>query len=366
VANKTQTLIYLKMAANSQTTSRQRVLDRPLDKGLLSVKFDPSDYDMASLNADLMMPGEPSPGDLYLAVFNPDKKKVEMRLACAKGELFQGIWQERLRKAEQGRLYVKYDQAEEFSDYYTRFGGAILHSAPSLRKKRQVIQDMALVNLRLFFEPQMEGKKLSLAANRASALMDQAIKEPALLENLGAVMRQDYSIYAHSVNVSMLAMSFGHFLGLDAKKIRTLGMGGLFHDVGMSSLPASILKKTEKLSEPDWQKIRTHPRKGYQMLLNVGAVTYDALMIVLNHHENIDGTGYPSGLKGEKITQLTRIVKIVDAYDAITSARPYHPPRPAFAAANDLMESRSDQFDKDLVPYFIRFLASPYVGGAKE
>ena len=337
-----------------------------MDKGLLQAEFDPSDYEMASLNAELMMAGEPSPGNLYLAVFNPDTKKVEMRLACAEGEIFQGIWREHLHKAEQGRLYVKYDQAEAFSDYYARFGGAILQAAPSLRKKRQVIQDMALVNLRLFFEPQMEGKKLALSAKRASLLMDQAVKDPELLQNLGEVMRKDYSIYAHSVNVSMLAMSFGHYLGLEAKKIRTLGMGGLFHDVGMSSLPASILKKTGELTESDWGKIRTHPRKGYQMLLNVGVVTYDALMIVLHHHENIDGTGYPSGIKGGKIPFLTRIVKIVDAYDAITSARPYHPPRPAFAAASDLMKSRTGHFDKNLVPNFIRFLASPYVGGDRN
>ncbi|MGD9124469.1 MAG: HD domain-containing protein [Desulfarculaceae bacterium] len=338
------------------------VLDRPLDRGLLSVDFDPAEMGMAPITADLLVPGEKSPADMFLAVFNREERRVEMEPACPKGHVFQAKWRDRLRKAEQGKLYVRINEAAAVGEYFQRCAGSIINDPGLTRRKRiGVVQEMAGLNLKLLFGSDLSPRDLEKAVSQGQQTVSQVARNPQLLDNLSSVLRSDYSIYSHCVNVSLLAMAFGRYLGLSEGRIHSLGMGGLFHDLGMARLPRPLLEKKDKLSSEEMAHFHRHPRLGYQMLQYVSAAPYDVLMIVLHHHENADGTGYPSRLKAERTPYLARVVKVVDAYDAMTSERSYHDPQSPYQAANQLIESMSAQFGQDLVPAFIRFLGSPFM-----
>lgn len=121
-------------------------------------------------------------------------------------------------------------------------------------------------------------------------------------------------VYYHSLNVAMLAMILGREAGLSSEQINLLGMGALFHDVGKSRIPDQVLLKTEPLNHAERALYRLHCQMGVEIVEKLGFAP-EAIAIVLQHHEAMDGKGYPHGLSGDGISRLARIVMIVNAYD---------------------------------------------------
>jgi len=340
------------------------ILERGLDAGLHKVEFDPAEHGMAPLSLQVLVPGQPCPADLFLALYDRQTKSVKMQHACSRGEEFRAKWRDTLIKAEQHRVYIRLEDAQALTDYYDRFVGEILSDPNATsRKKALVVQEMASLNLRMFFGTDMDPKDTEKAVSRAEETVNWMARDPELLRKLSDVLKSDYSLYSHSVNVSMLSMAFGRFLRLGEDRIHLLGMGGLLHDIGMAKIPKELLRKSGNLNPAEMEVIKKHPYQGYQTLMNVAAVPYPVLRIVLHHHEKADGSGYPNRLKGQNIPYLARLTSLVDAYDAMTSERPYHEPVKPFAAATTLAEAISDKFGKELVLAFVRFLGSPFVAG---
>lgn len=121
-------------------------------------------------------------------------------------------------------------------------------------------------------------------------------------------------VYYHSLNVAVLAMMLGREYGLPAEEIRVLGMGSLFHDVGKSRIPDAVLLKTEPLNHAERALYRLHCHMGGEIARQIG-LSPEAVAIIIQHHETMDGKGYPHGLQGDKISHLARIVAIVNTYD---------------------------------------------------
>ena len=340
------------------------LLEKSLDAGLRSVAFDPADMGMAPLSLQMLVPGEPCPADLFLALYDRNAKTVKMHYACAKGEEFREKWRNNLIKAEQHRVYVRVDEAPALKDYYDRFAGQLLKDPTATsRKKVQVLQEMASLNLRLCYGSKLDPKATEATVKAAEKIVTWMSRDPQLLQNLSEVLITGYSLYSHSMNVALLSMAFGRFLELSDDRIPLLGMGGLLHDIGMSKVPQEVLLKKGALSPDEMKVVKTHPPAGYHALMNVSAVPYPVLRIVLDHHEKIDGSGYPNHLKGREIPHLARLLAVVDAYDAMTSERPYHEPIKPFIAATALAKYSKGKFSKELAVGFIRFLGSPFMTG---
>jgi len=123
------------------------------------------------------------------------------------------------------------------------------------------------------------------------------------------------------------------------------------HDIGKISIPDSVLNKAGPLTDEEWEPVKAHPELGVEILKHVIDLV-NCLPAILHHHEHYDGTGYPSGLKGDEIPLEARILAIADAYDAITSIRSYHPQLSPQQALDELRHCAGAQFDPELVKVF--------------
>ncbi len=136
---------------------------------------------------------------------------------------------------------------------------------------------------------------------------------------------KDYDDYTftHSVNVGILAMTMASKHGLEEKLVREIGLGAFLHDVGKLMIPKEILNKKEKLTGDEFEVIKKHPEYGYEYVAKHDHIPPNALDIVLYHHENYNGKGYPKNLQDEEIPIGARITSICDVYDALITPRPY-------------------------------------------
>src|SRR5437870_13773925 len=133
---------------------------------------------------------------------------------------------------------------------------------------------------------------------------------------------KDRESRAHNLRVARLCVHIGRQLSMSAYELRVLARAGLMHDIGKLGIPQTVLGKHSPLDESEWILMRTHPEMGLNLLDRAGQSSREVLA-VLYHHERLDGSGYPYGLKAESIPIEARIVAVADTYDVLTSARPY-------------------------------------------
>lgn len=164
----------------------------------------------------------------------------------------------------------------------------------------------------------------------------------ALMERLGA---KDTSTELHTRRVAMLAVEIGEQLGLSPTRLRSLAIGGLLHDIGKLSVPESILKKPDSLDDYEYAVIKLHPERGRELLNELGGFDENVRRLVLDHHERLDGSGYPRGLHGDDIDLATRILSVCDVYDALVSPRVYRPAWPQDDALALLHDESGSAFD---------------------
>lgn len=157
----------------------------------------------------------------------------------------------------------------------------------------------------------------------------------------------------HCQRLAAYATALGTALGLGAEHIAALLRGGYLHDIGKVGIPDSVLLKADRLSHGEYEQMKTHPVIGDRLCGELRSLRH-VRPIVRHHHERLDGTGYPDGLKGDAIPLLAQIMGIVDVYDAITTDRPYKPAASAERAFDELMgEVNQGWRRRDLVDAFI-------------
>jgi HD-GYP domain-containing protein (c-di-GMP phosphodiesterase class II) len=158
-------------------------------------------------------------------------------------------------------------------------------------------------------------------------VVDSIMKHEYSLVGLTALKDHDEYTYAHCVNVSILSVSMGHALSLSRQTLADLGVAALLHDLGKIAIPAEVLSKPAKLDAREWQLMRRHPLEGTKMLFRMpglSVVGLDSMRVSLEHHMNVDRTGYPE-IQGEwGQSALSRIVALADCFDAMTAHRAYH------------------------------------------
>ncbi|MFZ5968625.1 MAG: HD-GYP domain-containing protein [Bacillota bacterium] len=199
--------------------------------------------------------------------------------------------------------------------------------------------------------------------NRISKnIVDEITTSKNIMLSMVDIKNLDTYTYQHSVNVAILSLVLGIELQLNRNELYDLCMGALLHDIGMAFVPKKIVTKRGTLTAEEEAIIREHPMRGYEYLKDDIAMPAHAKVIALQHHEKIDGTGYPRKTKGDSINKLAKIVAVADVYDALTSDRPYKKSIPPSEAIEYIMGGAGTHFDFKIAETFVRKVV-PYPVG---
>jgi len=179
-------------------------------------------------------------------------------------------------------------------------------------------------------------------------------RNPGALVSLARLKSADDYTFMHSVAVCGLMIALARQLGLDQAQIREAGMAGLIHDLGKAMVPLEILNKPGKLTDEEFDRMKRHPRYGYDMLMEGAGVGEISLDVCLHHHEKVDGSGYPDRLDSDTISLFAKMGAVCDVYDAITSDRPYKSGWDPAVAIRKMNEWSKGHFDTRVFQAFVK------------
>lgn len=223
---------------------------------------------------------------------------------------------------------------------------------------RQVREAYLGVNMKRMFSTGPEAFEHYLKQFQQDVMIKGNGEAPSLLDAVtalaNAVDAKDHYTQGHSQTVSRLAAQIAKQMGLADSLIEEVRLGGILHDIGKIGVPESVLNKPSRLTFDEYELMKSHPVWGAKILepLRVKAIGG----IVRHHHENVDGTGYPDRLKGERIPQGARIITVADCFDTMISERAYKTGRTLNEAMEELRRCSGTQFDPDVVEAFARTL----------
>jgi len=329
-----------------------------------------------SIKHDLIILDQPIQYDLYVNSSVVKGKEKFVRIFAGGGKLKAEEVEEYHRKYIQ--LYVSEDQRRIYLH-------SLVKSGLDDVKKTDVIKGVALAHLHNIFDKDKEFST-ELLSQSIEGCRDAVEGMVDVLDNhnidslrnlIGNLSFHDFYTYDHSINVSMYCITIFRAINPKAsrKDLMHAGLGGLLHDLGKIKIPTNILNNPGGLSDADYQVIKKHPDFGIDLLLNGHCDVSEDIdlniigRVVHEHHENIDGTGYPQKLKGkDQIHLLARVCTIADFFDAITTKRSYNEVLTIPEAMNTMRKFRGIKLDPDIFDIFdqhVRYVRAEYTRDLK-
>lgn len=301
------------------------------------------------------------PFDIYLKVRLKDSLKPRIIPCSSRGEVFPAEWRRKLRQLRISSIYFAAADIDKVMRYLDRRMEETLESPHRSNLEKAIVTHDALqVWTRNFFTsaPAKMTEQLKRSMKCIDSLLDLVRREESNLKFIFDIRRHDTDIYTHCLNVCTLGMAFVSFLHWSPEKAKGFGLGALLHDIGLTGVPSEVLKKKDPLTRHERERIERHPSQGFKLLKNSFMIWPDSLMMVLQHHENGDGSGYPQGLPLTSIHPWARILRILDTYEAMTADRPFrlaHSPRQTLETmCNEGQKGK--KYDPAYLKPFIHFL----------
>jgi len=219
---------------------------------------------------------------------------------------------------------------------------------------QQIISKAKLATMNMFQDARMGNSISTTDIGPLVEDISQSItRNPAAMICITRMKNKDDYTYLHSVAVCALMIALGKQLNYEGD-LHALGMAGLLHDVGKMAIPENILNKPGKLTEAEFDLVKTHPQRGWEMLTKNNIADKVSLDVCLHHHERIDGQGYPEKLSAEKLSLVARMGAICDVYDAITSDRSYKKGWEPADSLKKMAEWQNGHFDSDIFKAFVK------------
>jgi putative nucleotidyltransferase with HDIG domain len=259
-------------------------------------------------------------------------------------------------------VYIPADQEREYRRYISSHIEFILEDPDlPIAEKCEVLYDSAQGLVADILEDTGSRELMIRSKELVASTVDFMTRERHAFQYLIQLVSYDYYTYTHSVNVSIFSIALAQRLGdFDSVALRELGEGTLLHDIGKSAIDLSVTLHRGPLSDEHWRTMRMHPVYGHEILSGHQLVSTAVLDIVRHHHEKLDGSGYPDGLSGDRISPLVRISTIADIFDAMTTRRCYRDAMGSFDALREMKEYMSYQLDQVYFRSFVEMM-----GGAQ-
>jgi putative nucleotidyltransferase with HDIG domain len=193
-------------------------------------------------------------------------------------------------------------------------------------------------------------------------LIDNLRKESDFVSLLLLLNTQDDYTYQHSVQVGMISYTLARWLGMSEEEARKIAKAGYLHDIGKSKIDPNILNKPASLTPKEFELVKQHTVYGHQILTRSMPDHPEFSLVAMQHHERLDGSGYPLGLKGSDIHVYSRIVSVADIYSAMISPRAYRRKRDLIYVLRELHDLSFSQLDPVIVQTFIRNMIPNFIG----
>ncbi|HEV2972450.1 MAG TPA: HD domain-containing phosphohydrolase [Pirellulales bacterium] len=293
---------------------------------------------------DTLLPSAVYDFDLYLRQSAADRLTLYRRRSypLAQSDL------DRLLQEGVRTLHVPFDDRDVYTSYLKSLLAESHRFTP--QQKYKILKGAA----RSLLSETFSGNSLDSHVQSVDTLSQQMVEsicsDDLLLRDVFFLMTHDYYSYTHVTNVSTYCLALARELGIrDRQELVTLVGGALLHDLGKRHLPPGLLNKAGKLTQPEMALMRQHPQQGFEELCLRGDLNWGQLMMVYQHHERLDGKGYPVQVGGDEMHPWAKLCAVADVFDALTSARPYRK-AVAIDAALEFFERRSGvAFDAEIV-----------------
>jgi HD-GYP domain-containing protein (c-di-GMP phosphodiesterase class II) len=253
-----------------------------------------------------------------------------------------------LREKGIDHLYIRLNDADAYRGYLCEH---VLHQVSiPLPVRMKALREITRVTFEDALVANGCDKLVNVAEGFGHELAAMIFDSTPVMSEVFKTLEHDYYTFTHVCNVSLYCALLGRGLGLDDQaEIAELAAAGLLHDIGKRYVPQHILNKTEKLTDAEWELIVEHPTTGFRELVHRGELSWPQLMVVYQHHERLDGSGYPTGVVDSEIQPWARICAAVDVFDALTCKRSYRPAISLNAACSHLAKYKGTWFDEDVV-----------------
>ena len=316
----------------------------------------------AALPLRNLTPGLEVPFDIFVKTITNEVTKPEYIKCCERGDVFQRDWYLKLQELEIPCVYLSLQDVGEVQRYlYQNIEMVLRDETQAPLEKGMRICDAAHLWTLNFFnsEEARTAQQVKVAQKFLDTLFAVIGGDHNNFFSLMEIKYHSFHLYTHCLNVCLLGLAFTIFLGWSWDKIQEFALGALVHDIGLTKTPREILEKTEPLTAEELAQVKRHPQEGVRILQASTNLSWESLQMLLQHHENGDGSGYPEGLKRDNIHDWAKILRILDTYEAMTAERPW---RPAQEPKEVLWLMRKDWekgkvFDRNYVKTFILFLA---------
>ncbi len=292
-----------------------------------------------------------APCDLFLRV-----GPARYTLFACEGLAFSPHHRENLIETGVEELYINEEDSPVFYRYLTDALTKVVQNphCPSETKAEFVHAACRDIMTKVYSDPR--AVFIEQAHEVLWPAVDLVVRDDRATRCLVQLTAHDVSTYTHCTNVGIFAISLAKiFFGSTADHdLHNLAAGFFLHDLGKCKIPLEILNKPGRLDAGEWDVVQTHPREGHDLLAETGHMTDEARIIILEHHEKDDGSGYPEQLSAADIHPYARICRLADVYEALTSDRPYHTRQTTYNALKLMKERVLADMDQELFEHFVK------------
>lgn len=288
--------------------------------------------------------------DVY-SVKNGKKEKI-----IGKGELVSYNFLKELKKSYKD-IYIPVENRKELNNYIDRYieKHLSINKAPANEHSKK-IYDSAVNIMKDLFEKPVTKEAIAHAKDSAHDVIGNILDGHVILSSLLEVTSYDYYTYTHSVDVAVYSVALAKSLGMSDRAVYKIGEAAILHDIGKTKINIGIVNKQGRLTDEEFEAMKKHPEYGYDLLVEQGETDPYILLGAMQHHEKIDGTGYPYGLKGKQINPIAMIISCADIFDALTTKRSYKEALTSFEALEIMDKQMAAGLNKKMLERFIRMM----------